>query len=59
MKPEPKVHKRDRFYERPTCGAKSKYLTKVNAEVTCKTCRGWLPRTESEPETNHARGTHG
>jgi hypothetical protein len=49
MKPKPKVHKRDRDYTtRPMCGAHSKRLTDVNAEVTCKSCRGWFPVGERE-----------
>jgi hypothetical protein len=49
MRPEPKVHKRDNVYKtRATCGAKTKYLTDVNAEVTCKSCRGWFPVGERE-----------
>lgn len=48
MKPERKVHKRDTFYDRAACGMKSRLLTDVNAEVTCKTCRGWFPVGERE-----------
>jgi hypothetical protein len=48
MKAPPKVHKRDPFYDRPACGMKSARLTDVNAEVTCKTCRGWFPVGERE-----------
>jgi hypothetical protein len=49
MRPKPKVHKRDAVYStRPMCGMKSKRLTDVNAEVTCRTCRGWFPVGERE-----------
>jgi len=49
VKYEPKVHKRDRFYpDKATCGMRSKRLTDVNVEVTCKTCRGWFPVGERE-----------
>jgi hypothetical protein len=49
MKAKPKVHKRDaRYSTRPMCGAHSKRLTDVNAEVTCKSCRGWFPVGERE-----------
>lgn len=49
MRPKAKVHKRDAVYKtRATCGAKTKCLTDVNAEVTCKSCRGWFPVGERE-----------
>jgi tetrahydromethanopterin S-methyltransferase subunit E len=44
----PKVHKRHRLYNKAVCGNLSAYLTDVNAEVTCKSCRGWLPVGERE-----------
>jgi len=42
----PKTHKRHSRYEKALCGMPTTRLTDVNEEVTCKSCRLWLPGGE-------------
>jgi hypothetical protein len=60
---EPKVHKRHPGDGRAMCGAGSSSrskkiarLTSINAEVTCKTCRGWFPVGERALPKEVSRG---
>jgi len=44
----PKTHKRHPRYDKALCGMQSTLLTDVYADVTCKSCRLWLPVNERD-----------
>jgi len=56
----PKTHKRDSTYDTPICGLRSKRLSDVDAEVTCKLCRGYSGEdTDQEADNALADGSRG